>query len=163
MNVQEARSEWQADKAMLAGNGVVLPGVTMDMPDDWKRDFRMAMDAHAAVLLDWKRDFRMAMDAQPTLSTDPSSAIPALLTTVIDPTVIRLVFTPLQFAKILGERKAGDWLEETRIFPVVEETGEVSSYGDFNNNGRAGVNLNFPNFQSYLFQTFVRYGERELE
>src|ERR1039458_3340363 len=145
MNVQEARSEWQADKAMLAEKGVVLPGVTMYMPDDWKRDFRMAMDA------------------QPTLSTDPSSAIPALLTTVIDPTVIRIVFTPLQFAKILGERKAGDWLEETRIFPVVEETGEVSSYGDFNNNGRAGVNLNFPNFQSYLFQTFVRYGERELE
>ena len=145
MNVNQARSEWQADKQMLEDKGVVLPGVTMYMPDEWKRNFRMAMDA------------------QPTLSTDPSSAIPALLTTVIDPQVIRVVFTPLQFADILGERKAGDWLEETRIFPVVEETGEVSSYGDFNNNGRAGVNLNFPNFQSYLFQTFVRYGERELE
>ena len=145
MNVQEARSEWQADQAMLAEKGVVLPGVTSYLPDEYKRNFRMALDA------------------QPTLSTDPSSAIPVMLTTMIDPKVIRVVFTPLQFAKILGEQKAGDWLEETRIFPVVEETGEVSSYGDFNNNGRAGVNLNFPNFQSYLFQTFVRYGERELE
>ncbi|MGO9304220.1 MAG: hypothetical protein ACLP3R_11150 [Candidatus Korobacteraceae bacterium] len=147
MNIQEARSEWQADKAMLEEKGVYLPDVTMYMPDEWKgRSLK-----------------QIAMDAQPTISTDPSSGIPSLLTTVIDPEVIRIVFTPLQFAKILTERRAGDWLEETRIFPVVEETGEVSSYGDFNNNGRAGVNLNFPNFQSYLFQTFVRYGERELE
>jgi hypothetical protein len=145
MNVQEARSEWQAHKAMLEEKGVVLPSVTMYLPDEWKKDFHLAMDAAG------------------TLTTDPNGAIPSLLTTVIDPQVIRVAFTPLQFAKILTERKAGDWLEETRIFPVVEETGEVSSYGDFNNNGRAGVNLNFPNFQSYLFQTFVRYGERELE
>ena len=145
MNLQEARAEWQADKATLEQNGVVLPGVTMYMPDAWKRDYRLAFDA------------------QPTLSTDPNSGIPSILTTAIDPKVIRIVFAPLNFSAILGEQKAGDWLEETRIFPVVEETGEVSSYGDFNNNGRAGVNLNFPNFQSYLFQTFVRYGERELE
>ena len=145
MNFQEARSEWQADKAALEEGGVILPDVQMYMPEEWRSDWRLAMDA------------------QPTLSTDPSTGIPALLTTVIDPQIIRVVFTPLQFAELLGERKAGDWLEETRIFPVVEETGEVSSYGDFNNNGRAGVNLNFPNFQSYLFQTFVRYGERELE
>jgi hypothetical protein len=145
MNLQEARTQWQQDKPVHESRGVYLPGVTMYLPDEWKRNFQLAMDA------------------QPTLSTDPNSAIPSLLTTVIDPKVIRIVFTPLNFAKILTEQKNGDWLEETRIFPVVEETGEVSSYGDFNNNGRAGVNLNFPNFQSYLFQTFVRYGERELE
>ena len=68
-----------------------------------------------------------------------------MLTTAIDPDVIRVVFAPLQIAKILGgERKAGDWLEETRIFPVVEETGEVSSYDDFSNNGRAGHQLQLP-------------------
>jgi hypothetical protein len=145
MNLQEARTKFQEHRPMLEERGVFLPGVTMYMPDEWKKDWRLAMDA------------------QPALSTDPSSGIPSLLTTVIDPKVIRVVFTPLNFAKILGEQKNGDWLEETRIFPVIEETGEVSSYGDFNNNGRAGVNLNFPNFQSYLFQTFVRYGERELE
>ena len=145
MNFEQARTEWLADKPHLEERGLYAPSVQMYLPDEWKRDIRLAMDA------------------QPTLSTDPTSAIPSLLTTVIDPQVIRVVFTPLQFGEILDERKVGDWLEETRIFPVVEETGEVSSYGDFNNNGRAGVNLNFPNFQSYLFQTFVRYGERELE
>ena len=145
MNLQEARTKWLEDKPVHEARGVYLDGVQMYLPDEWKKDWRLAMDA------------------QPTLSTDPNSAIPSLLTTVIDPKVIRIVFTPLNFAKILGEQKNGDWLEETRIFPVVEETGEVSSYCDFNNNGRAGVNLNFPNFQAYLFQTFVRYGERELE
>ena len=144
MNVQEARSEWQADRAMLEEKGVVLPGVTMYTPDSWKKNFGLAMDA------------------QPTLSTDPSSAIPAILTTTIDPEVIRVIFAPLAMADILGERKAGDWLEETRMFPVVESTGEVSSYGDFNNNGRAGINLNWPQFQSYLYQIFQIYGEREL-
>lgn len=146
MNITEARADWSQDRAVIASKGVIVPAsVEMYLPDEWKRDFRLAMDA------------------QPVLSTDPNSGIPSLLTTVIDPEVIRVVFTPLNFPQILTERKFGDWLEETRIFPVVEETGEVSSYGDFNNNGRAGVNLNFPNFQSYLFQTFVRYGERELE
>ena len=147
MNRQEAQAQWQAHKGAIASKGVILPAVTMYTPDEWRTDFR-----------------RMALDAQPgPLSTDPSAGIPAMLTTVIDPEVIRAIFAPLAFAEMLGERKAGDWLEETRMFPVVEETGEVSSYGDFNNNGRAGVNLNFPQFQSYLFQIFQIYGERELE
>ena len=146
MNQEEARTKWAEHAPMLKAKGVHLPAVRMYLPEEWKHDYTLAMDAQPG-----------------PLQTDPNSAIPSILTTVIDPQVIRVVFAPLQFAKILKERKIGDWLEETRIFPVVEETGEVTSYGDFNANGRAGVNLNFPNFQSYLFQTFVRYGERELE
>ena len=146
MNQEEARTKWAEHAPMLKAKGVHLPAVRMYLPEEWKHDYTLAMDAQPG-----------------PLQTDPNSAIPSILTTVIDPQVIRVVFAPLQFAKILKERKIGDWLEETRIFPVVEETGEVSSYGDYNANGRAGVNLNFPNFQSYLFQTFVRYGERELE
>ena len=153
MNVQEAIAKWQAMKPTLEAAGMVAPNVRMLMPTEWKRNIQLAIDAMPS----------LGFDAQPTLSTDPNGAIPALLTTAIDPTVIRVVFTPLNFAKILGEEKAGGWLDETRIFPVVEETGEVSSYGDWNPNGRAGVNINFPNFQSYLFQTFVRYGERQME
>jgi hypothetical protein len=145
MNYQEGRAKFALDRAMLEAKGVYLPReVQAYLPDEWKSGPSMAMDV------------------QGTLSTDPSSGIPSILTTVIDPEVIRAIFAPLQFAEILGERMAGDWLEETRIFPIVEETGEVSTYGDFNNNGIAGVNLNFPQFQSYLFQVFMRYGEREL-
>lgn len=150
MNRQEAITAWNEVKNVYAANGLIVPGVKMFIPDEWKGanvDELMAMDASAG-----------------TLVTDPNSAIPAMLTTAIDPEVIRVVFAPLQMAEIMGgERKAGDWLEETRMFPVVEETGEVSSYDDYSNNGRAGINFNYPQFQSYLYQTIVAYGERETE
>jgi hypothetical protein len=151
MNPMEARQEWLADKPTLEARGAYFPGATMYLPDSWKSDYRLAMDALPSPL------------SQPALVTDPSSGVPALLTTTIDPEVIRAIFSPLQFAKILGERMKGTWLDEIIMLPIVEHTGEVSSYGDFNNNGRAGVNLNWPQVQSYLFQCFVRYGERELE
>lgn len=149
MNRQEAIERWNQLRPQYEAGGLILFGTKMLVPDEMK-----ASNASIA---------QLAMDAAGTLVTDPNSAIPAMLTTAIDPDVIRVVFTPLQFAKILTERKAGDWLEETRMFPVIEETGEVSSYDDFSNNGRAGVNFNYPQFQSYLFQTMVGYGERETE
>ena len=49
------------------------------------------------------------------------------------------------------------------MFPIVEHDGEVSSYGDFNDNGHAGANTNFPQRQSYLFQIVKEYGEYELD
>lgn len=149
MDRNAAIAAWNEVKDVYRANGLILPGVKMLVPDEWKNSDKSLVD--------------MAMDAAGSLSTDPNSALPSMLTTAIDPDVIRVVFAPLAFAKILTERKAGDWLEETRIFPVVEETGEVSSYDDFSNNGRSGINFNYPNFQSYLYQTFVAYGERETE
>ena len=151
MDRNAAIAEWNAVKDVYAAKGLILPGVKMIVPAGWSGDANRA-------------SFELAMDAAGNLSTDPNAALPSMLTTAIDPDVIRIVFAPLQMAKILGgERKAGDWLEETRIFPVVEETGEVSSYDDFSNNGRSGINFNYPQLQSYLFQTFVAYGERETE
>jgi hypothetical protein len=49
------------------------------------------------------------------------------------------------------------------MFPVIESTGEVSSYGDYSENGRAGVNSNFPQRQSYHYQVVTQWGEKELE
>lgn len=146
MNLQEARAQWQADRPRLEQLGIVLPGVQRYLTDEEKRDYHIAMDALPG-----------------PLSTDPNAAVPAILTTTIDPEIIRVIFSPLEFADILGERKAGDWVEDGRMFPIVESTGEVSSYGDFNNSGRAGVNFNYPWFQSYLFQTILNYGEREID
>ena len=150
MDRNQAIAAWNDVKDTYAANGLILPGVKMLVPDEWKQsNLSLA---------------QLAMDAAGNLTTDPNSAIPAMLTTAIDPDVIRVVFAPLQMAEIMGgERKAGDWLEETRLFPVIEETGEVSSYDDYSNNGRSGVNFNYPNFQSYLFQTIIAYGERETE
>jgi hypothetical protein len=144
-NMQEARSAWLADRAHFEKRGLILPNVKSYLPDGWGNDFGMAMDA------------------QPGLSTDPNASVPAMLTTLIDPELIRIVFAPNEAANIFGEEKKGNWLEETAMFPVVEHTGEVSSYGDYTGNGKVSVNTNWPQRQSYLYQTVIEYGERELE
>lgn len=142
---QEAQALWQAHAEQHATNGAHLPDVRSYLPEAWKRDYRLAMDA------------------QPGLTTDPNSALPAMLTTMIDPQVFKVLFAPTKAAVIIDEQQKGTWLDETAMFPVVEHTGEVSSYGDNNNNGSTGVNMNWPQRQSYLFQIIKQYGERELE
>lgn len=110
-----------------------------------------------------KRDYTLALDAQPPLSTDPNSALPSILTTFIDPEPYEILFSPVRIAEIIGEKKEGDWLYDTTMFFTVEHTGEVSSYGDYAENGYVGVNFNYPQRQNYLFQAFKEYGQRELE
>lgn len=148
MNINQAIATFRADRWRLERDGVfwqpgaeVLGYVTPEMKDD----------------------YRVAMDALPTLTTDPNSGVPAMLTTLIDPEVYEVLFAPNKAAEILGEVRKGTWLDETAMFPVAEATGETSTYGDFNENGRAGVNTNWPQRQAYLFQIIKEYGERELE
>lgn len=109
-------------------------------------------------------DINIAMDAQPALVTTSNSGIPAFLTTYIDPRLIEVLVSPMKAAEVVGsEVKKGDWTTETAMFPVVESTGETSSYGDYAESGQAGVNTNFPQRQSYHYQVMTQWGERELE
>lgn len=110
-----------------------------------------------------KGDFQFAMDAQPGLITVSNGGIPAYLANYVDPEFIRVLVTPNKAAQILGESKKGDWTTLTTQFPIVESTGEVSSYGDYSNNGSVGSNINFEPRQSYFFQTITQWGERELD
>lgn len=110
------------------------------------------------------KDYNMAADAQPALVTTSNSGIPAFLSTYLDPKIIEVLVAPMRAAEIAGsERKIGDWVTETAMFPLVESTGEVSSYGDYSENGVAGANVNYENRQSYHYQVITQWGERELE
>ncbi len=113
-------------------------------------------------LLDEKTARALAMDAQPTLTTVGNSGIPAWMLTYVDPKLIDVALQPMKAAEIFGEVKKGDWTTETAMFTVIEPTGEVSSYGDYSNNGVSGTNANFPQRQSYHYQVFTRWGEREV-
>lgn len=146
MKISEAASTWSRHRAMHAENGLIAPDVISYMTPEMKRDYHIALDA-----------------APPGLSTAPNAAIPAMLTTYLDPDLVRVLFAPVSAANILEEKKVGDWTMDTYMVPVIEATGEVSSYGDYSENGRAGVNTIFPQRQSYHFQTISEYGERELE
>jgi len=144
-SAEEARAAFLADKAMHEARGVSFP------------------DAQSYLWEGVRRDYNMALDAQPGLSTDPNSAIPTILSTYVDPERYEILFAPVRAAEIIGERKQGDWLMDTAMFLTVEHTGEVSSYGDYAENGGAGVNFNYPQRQNYLYQIMKEYGQRELE
>lgn len=141
----EAQAAFREDAAMLAAHGIVLDGVTSYTPEPWKRD-----DA-------------LAMDAQPALSSFASGSIPAFLLTSIDPAVTRVLFAATKAAEIFGERKAGTWTDRVRLFQYIENTGEVSSYGDYNSNGSSDVNVNWPQRQNYVYQTMEQFGDMEID
>jgi hypothetical protein len=142
----EARTQWQADRRALAARGFIV--------DD---------SVVSYLTPEMKYDSSVAMDALPVLQTNPNSALPMILTTFIDPETVRIAFSPTQAAVIGGEVKKGDWTDDTLMFTVLEATGEVSSYGDFAENGNAGVNAVFPQRQPYRFQAMKEYGELEVE
>ena len=105
-----------------------------------------------------------ACDAQPSLITTSNAGIPAFLSTYVDPNLIDILISPMKASIIAGsETKKGDWKTSTAMFPVIESTGEVSSYGDYSENGTAGINAEFPQRQSYHYQVITQWGERELE
>jgi hypothetical protein len=104
----------------------------------------------------------MALDAQPALVTVSNSGIPAYLANYIDPNFVKVLLAPNKAAKIFGESKKGDWTTVSAMFPLIENQGEVSSYGDYSQNGSVGANANFPYRQSYHYQTITQWGEKQL-
>lgn len=146
MNLQESKQAWDSHRALHEARGVIVQdSVQSYVPEEFKANFALAMDA------------------QPALSTTTSAGIPYFLTTMVDPAIFKILFAPVKAATIFGEVRKGNWLDETAMFPTVEHTGEVSSYGDHNMNGSTGVNEVWPQRQAYLFQTIKEYGERALE
>lgn len=128
-----------------------------------ERDWGIILSAQDYMPNDYKRNFQVALDAQPALVTATNAGIPAWMTMYTDPEVIRILQAPNKGAEILGEKRQGDWTTQTAMFLVVENTGEVSTYGDYSNNGKSDANVNFPQRQSYLFQTILEYGDLEVE
>ena len=104
---------------------------------------------------------RVAMDAQTVAITSPSAGVASVFTTWVQPKPIEVLLTPTPLAQALGEVKKGDWTSQTVMFALVESTGDVSSYGDFNENGLADANVNYPERQPYHYQSIIRVGDRE--
>jgi hypothetical protein len=107
-------------------------------------------------------DKSVGYDAQPTLITAANAGIPSLFTTYVDPAIIEILVSPTKAAELYGETKKGTWVSDTAMFLQAERTGDVSSYGDFSQDGMSNANVNFPQRQSYHWQTNTRWGEREL-
>lgn len=105
----------------------------------------------------------LAMDEQASLTTYANAGIPQQFTQYFDPRVIETVLTPVRMAEIFPERRLGDITTTKAQFVRVENTGTVSSYGDFDGNGTSDANASFPFRDHYYFQTNIRVGTREIE
>jgi hypothetical protein len=108
------------------------------------------------------KNFHIAMDVQSELVTVSNAGVPAFMATWVDPKVIAVLVSPMMAAIIAGESGKGDWTSEVIMFLTAEATGESSSYGDYSRAGQSSVNVNFPQRQNYLFQSFLQYGQREV-
>lgn len=105
-------------------------------------------------------DHTLAFDNAVTL---PNSGIPAIFSTYTDPRTIRALITPIRAEAIYGQGQKGDWLTDTAQFPFVELSGQTASYDDYNASGDSDANANWVQRQSYHFQTWTKWGEREAE
>ena len=142
-------------RAELEQSGFYFDGA-QEMLDDpaWRGNIHLAMDAKPELF---------GMDAQPGLVSTASAGIPAFLTTIIDPQILEVRQAENKASQIYDEVRKGVWTTESSLFPVVENTGVTSSYGDFDNNGSTGVNMNWEARQPYLFQTIIQYGDLALD
>jgi hypothetical protein len=139
-------------------------GIGMDSGD---HEIIPAVDVHSPVGMSFDQAMQMAQDAptnllQSGLVTVSNAGIPNYLSNFLDPEIVRVLTTPLKAVDIFGEVKKGDWLMDSAQFPMIESTGEVSSYGDDSDNGLVGANANWIPRQSYAYQTFTRWGDKEL-
>lgn len=147
MNFQEARQTFESDRGRLMQQGV-----------SWEE----GVEPKTYLPSGWASDLSLALDAQPAIQTDPNSGIPWIFTNMVDPVVYQILFAPNKATVIFGEQRKGTWIDDTAMFPTVEHDGEVSSYGDYANNGMVNVNAIWPQRQSYIFQIIKKYGEREV-
>lgn len=130
------KTTFAQDRALLEAAGIVLPGEVRNYTDD---------------------------AAQPGVLTQMNAGIPAFLANFIDPKFIEVLVQPMKAAQITGERGMGTWTTKTAQFPVMEYAGEVTSYGDYNNNGSNSANVNWVPRQQYIYQSICNWGDHEME
>ena len=96
-----------------------------------------------------------------TDALDPNTAVPAYMNVYANPRVIEVLTAKRQYKTIAPEVKSGDWSTAFTQFRTLELTGETTPYQDYDANGQASVNTNFPTRQQYRFQTTLRVGDLE--
>lgn len=157
-------------RGIKAGHG---PQILEALKRDGVYQCAYGMDSQQLVPYEMAMD-SMALDApgsaspanlppQSALVTTPSSGVPLIFTTWVDPKAIEILVSPMMAAVIAGETGKGDWADDIYMFKTVEATGQTSSYGDYSMSGSADVNYNFPQRQNYRFQAFLQYGDLEIE
>lgn len=104
---------------------------------------------------------QLANDA--AMVTAANSGVPVEFTSYIDPMVIPILTATRGAREIFGEAKKGDWTTSYARFQTSEITGEVEAYTDYGQGGASDVTPTFPVRTQYIYQTNIRYGDREVD
>lgn len=97
------------------------------------------------------------------LTTAPNVGVPSAFVTLIDPEIMPILFAVQNATRLAKEERRGDWATQSMIFAQSEVTGEVTPYDDYTENVTTDVNYEFPERQNFIFQTAIRYGDREAD
>ncbi len=139
--------------------GIVQPGARGFFTDSDAVRLRERLVAGSGVGLDVAPPL---FPAQQGTVTSPNAGIPAFLLTFMDPELVEVIVAPTRAADIFGEAKRGDWEDTTIMFPMVEDAGESSAYGDDSENGMVSSEANWEYRQPFMYQTMVYYGELQM-
>src|SRR5437879_138094 len=99
-------SDWRADAPRLARDFGIVLDARAYLPDEVRHGSIGALDA--AIGLPGVAAMYGIDAAQPTLTSGSNSAIPAMLTTFIDPDILRILFAANKAARIMGAEGTGE-------------------------------------------------------
>lgn len=148
-----------SDIEFLKERGISSPYATAVMPYHFDDAKNIVVD------YDKMTPEKMAQDAALS-GTVPNVGVPSVYLTHIDPQITTILFSPMNATKLFGqtsEVRKGTWTDQFMMFPIEEITGSVTPYSDFTSNVSSDVNYNYPSRENFLFQTSLKYGDRELE
>ena len=107
------------------------------------------------------RGFERIQDAQAPFTAN-NIGMPAGLLSQVSVDVVRNILAKRSGDEILGGRKKViDWEKQDYYVPFVEQTGQTTPYGDFNQPKVSGANVNFARTGHYVFSAKYQYGDRE--
>ncbi len=97
------------------------------------------------------------------LVTTPNAALPITALMFQSPKAIKVLLAKRAATEMYDEVKYGTFADELVQWRMDEITGSVSSYDDFANKTPSGTNYNFVQRDNFVFDTFIRVGDRESE
>ena len=103
----------------------------------------------------------LAQDA--ALVTTPNTTVPVEFTAYIDPLVVEILTGVRNARAVFEEVKKGDWTTSYEKWRADEIVGTTQPYSDYQNGTTSDVNSNWIAREQYVFQTVIKYGDREVD
>lgn len=111
----------------------------------------------------WIDDNVPALAQDAAMITSPNMAIPVEFTSYIDPMVIEILTAPRNAKAVFDEVKKGDWTTSYEKWRTDEVLGSTQPYADYQEGTTSEVNSNWLTREQYVFQTTIKFGDREVD